>query len=299
MVAMGFTIPVYAGNAAPGQTQATPPEIKSYDPIPAGWNIKIGLPGTLSVGAEYCTQSGECQIVGYDIEHLISACQGTPDAEPCLKARIPVEVLASNLNGSIIVRLKGRNYAVGGTQWDEREPDGSFIGGPVSVIYQGVNIPLQLYKPPTAVSVTPGTPIVIEGSCTASSYYVEGPDDRLPLKPYPQLNCDSVVISLVNDRMSVQFMEGKSPSLGFSGTNASLELLDAARKWGSNFIQNIAPGGTLDLTVDRVYLKSGSTTNVNRFSYCEFSQMKISCVMQFNDTPLHLYRQSAVSFVIK
>jgi hypothetical protein len=33
---------------------------------------------------------------------------------------------------------------VGGPQWEHREPDGSFIGGPVSVIYQGANMPLRL-----------------------------------------------------------------------------------------------------------------------------------------------------------
>lgn len=125
-----------------------------YNPIPAGWNIKIGLPGTLSVGAEYCTQSGKCQWVGDDIVGFsiggtavggIQGCQGMPDASPCLKARVPVEVLAASPNGSVIVRLRGKNYAVSGVQWFKREPDGSFIGGPVSVVYQGASIPLQIY----------------------------------------------------------------------------------------------------------------------------------------------------------
>jgi hypothetical protein len=115
-----------------------------YDPIPEAWSIKIGLPGTLSVGAEYCTQSGKCQDVGEGTVGLIQQCQETPDAEPCLKARIPVQVLASSPNGRVIVRLNGRNYAVGGIQWEHREPDGSSIGGPVSVIYQGASIPLRL-----------------------------------------------------------------------------------------------------------------------------------------------------------
>jgi uncharacterized protein len=136
--------------------QAAPPETKSYDPIPEGWNIKIALPGTLSVGAEYCTQSGKCKYVGDDIAGFrigqtpvggIQGCQSLPDAEPCLKARIPVEVLAKSPAGSVIVRLNGQNYAVSGLQWYKREPDGSYIGGPVSVIYQGASVPLQLYRP--------------------------------------------------------------------------------------------------------------------------------------------------------
>ncbi len=127
---------------------------KSYDPIPPAWNIKIGLPGTLSVGAEYCTQSGKCESVGNDIVGFtigetavggIQGCQSTPDAEPCLKARIPVEVLAASRNGSVIVRLHEKNYGVGGMSWYKQEPDGSYIGGPVSVIYQGVSMPLQMY----------------------------------------------------------------------------------------------------------------------------------------------------------
>lgn len=128
--------------AAP-DASAEPPDA-SYDPIPEAWSIKIGLPGTLSVGAEYCTQSGKCHDVGEGTVGFIQQCQETPDAEPCLKARIPVQVLASSQNGSVIVRLNGRNYAVGGIQWEHREPDGSSIGGPVSVIYQGASIPLRL-----------------------------------------------------------------------------------------------------------------------------------------------------------
>lgn len=129
---------------------------KSYDPIPPGWNIKIGLPGTLSVGAQYCTEFGKCKFVGDDIVGLtiggtavggVQGCQQMPDAEPCLKARIPVEVLAMASTGVPIVRLNGINYAVSGMNWYKKEPDGSYIGGPVSVIYQGVSLPLQMYHP--------------------------------------------------------------------------------------------------------------------------------------------------------
>jgi hypothetical protein len=125
-----------------------------YDPIPPGWSIKINLRGTLSVGAEYCTQMGQCKYVGDDIDGFsiggtpvggIQGCQSLPDAEPCLRARIPVFVLAASEAGSIIVRLNGKNYAVGGTQWYKREPDGRCIGGPVSVVNHGVNIPASLF----------------------------------------------------------------------------------------------------------------------------------------------------------
>jgi len=129
-----------SSQSAPGAST----EPSSYDPIPGGWNIKIDLPGTLSVGAEYCTQSGNCQYVGQGNIGLLQVCQETPDAGACLKARVPVQVLASSPNGSVIVRLNGRNYGVAGVQWEHREPDGSSIGGPVSVIYQGASIPLRL-----------------------------------------------------------------------------------------------------------------------------------------------------------
>src|ERR1700688_1021470 len=96
-----------------------------YDPIPKGWNIKINLPGALSVGAEYCTEMGKCQYVGNDIVGFkmggtavggIQGCQSRPDAEPCMRARIPVQVLAASPAGSVIVRLKDKNYAGGGVQ---------------------------------------------------------------------------------------------------------------------------------------------------------------------------------------
>lgn len=127
-----------------------------YDPIPKAWSIKIGLPGTLSVGAEYCTEMGNCQFVGSNIVGFsiggtavggVQGCQSMPESEPCLKARIPVDVLASTPTGSVIVRLNGNNYAVGGVQWVKRERDGSLIGGPVSVIYQGVSTPLVCAAP--------------------------------------------------------------------------------------------------------------------------------------------------------
>jgi hypothetical protein len=113
---------------------------KSYEPIPPAWNIKIGLPGILLVGAQYCTQSGKCESVGNDIVGLtiggtavggIQGCQAMPDTEPCLKARIPVEVLAMSPRGSVIVRLHEKNYGVGGQS--------------VYILYKGVSMPLDLY----------------------------------------------------------------------------------------------------------------------------------------------------------
>ena len=70
--------------------QAAPRETKSYDPIPEAWSIKVGLSGTLSVGAEYCTESGKCQYVGesgvgYRGE-FTQGCLRMPDAEACVKA---------------------------------------------------------------------------------------------------------------------------------------------------------------------------------------------------------------------
>lgn len=85
---------------------------KSYDPIPPGWNRKIGLPGTLDVGVEYCTQSGQCKTV---------------------KAKMPVEVLASAPTGTVIVRIEGKNYGLGN------------FGNGVEVSYQGVSMSLMEY----------------------------------------------------------------------------------------------------------------------------------------------------------
>lgn len=137
--------------------QAKPPlttNEKSYDPIPPAWNIKIGLPGILSAGARYCTEFGKCEVVGNDIVGLtidgnavdgVKGCQLMPDADPCLKARIPVEILAESPSGVAIVRLKDENYAVTGSTLYRKGPDGSFYQDGVFVIYQGKSIPLQLY----------------------------------------------------------------------------------------------------------------------------------------------------------
>jgi hypothetical protein len=124
-VVIGALFPVMAGD---------------YEPIPKGWDIKVGLPGTLLVGAQFCTQSGKCQLVGDDIVGFtiggtavggVQGCRAMPGAEPCLKAELPVLVLAESLAGSVIVRLMGKNYA---TSKDF-----------VSVVYRGVRMLLMKY----------------------------------------------------------------------------------------------------------------------------------------------------------
>lgn len=120
--------------------QVRPPAPKSYDPIPKAWNTEtIDLPGTLAVGTEYCTQQGECKFVGGEVAGLAQTCLETPNAEPCLKARIPVEILVPG-----IVRLNGRNYAVSRNTWNTTEPDGSITGS--GVIYHGAAISWDQYK---------------------------------------------------------------------------------------------------------------------------------------------------------
>ena len=125
-----------------------------YDPIPRAWSTHIDKPGWLAVGAEYCTQSGKCRWVGEDMVGAtiggqpvigVQACQQLPDAAPCMQARLPVQVLASSPAGAVIVRLAGRNYAVSGTDWYKKLPDGSILGGPVMVVDGATSLPLQLW----------------------------------------------------------------------------------------------------------------------------------------------------------
>ena len=92
----------------------------SYEPVPKGWSRKIDLPGQLLVGSEYRTQDGKCSFVGSDQPDAIlttgtripffQACQMNQRAAPFVAARVPVQVLAKSPAGSVIVRLKGKNY---------------------------------------------------------------------------------------------------------------------------------------------------------------------------------------------
>jgi hypothetical protein len=135
-----------------------------YNPIPKGWNIKIELPGILSVGAEYCTQSGVCHFVGAAQDCTVEPpapqdpCHktGVPLGSNCVPRKVcqlsaasgvemPVYVLAESQAGSVIVRVQNKNYA---TPKDH-----------VSVVFHGVRIPLmkygQCYSPGTHVTVAP------------------------------------------------------------------------------------------------------------------------------------------------
>jgi hypothetical protein len=135
-----------------------------YDPVPKGWNIRINLPGILSVGAEYCTESGVCHFVGAQQDCVL---EPPPPQDPCHKRGVPlgsgcvaqkvchpgaapgvdlpVSVLAESLAGSVIVRIQEKNYSTGKDH--------------LSVIYHGVRIPLmkydQCYSPGTHVIVAP------------------------------------------------------------------------------------------------------------------------------------------------
>jgi hypothetical protein len=154
-----------------------------YNPIPPGWSIKINLPGLLSASTEYCTQMGQCAWVGNDVigphgERCLGDLVGPrgevyprleQNSKTCLKARLPVQVLAvSPTTGVAIARLKGRNYAVAGSSWQKMqlEPDGSLIGGPVSVVYEGKSIPLHCF--------------LVAGPCPPTPHYSSAPGVEKP-----------------------------------------------------------------------------------------------------------------------
>jgi hypothetical protein len=123
------------------------PEVdSSYNPIPPAWSIKINMPGLLSAATEYCglTGRGDCAWVGNDVigphgERCLGDLVGPhgeryprleQNSETCLKARLPVQVLAISPTTDVsIVRLKGRNYTVAPSNWHKTqlEPDGSLV----------------------------------------------------------------------------------------------------------------------------------------------------------------------------
>lgn len=98
-----------------------------YEPIPKGWSIKIGLPGILSVGAEYCTEAGVCHFVGAAQDCVLEPAppqdpchkRGVPLGSNCVPQKIchpgvapgvdlPVSVLAESPAGSVIIACKKR-----------------------------------------------------------------------------------------------------------------------------------------------------------------------------------------------
>jgi hypothetical protein len=95
-----------------------------YETIPPAWTLHIDLPGRLQVGAQYCTAAGSCRTVGDDAAGFTTssgmpitaaqACQMSPKIPKCAELAIPVQVLAASPQGSVIVRLDGRNYAASG-----------------------------------------------------------------------------------------------------------------------------------------------------------------------------------------
>jgi hypothetical protein len=119
------------------------PKTKSYDPIPNNWK-KIDVPGLLPIETEYCTESGECHFVGEEVPGLLNTCQTTPAAERCLKARMPVQILAVSSGGLLIVSLNGRNYSIVLPRSGERLADGSSTAD-LLVIYHGKTMTAQAY----------------------------------------------------------------------------------------------------------------------------------------------------------
>lgn len=121
-------------------------ERPSYDPLPPAWNIPMNQPGWLAVGAQYCTQRGQCQVVGEGPGGLgpiplkgggtappSIGCRENPEYPACVSGRLPVQLLARSAANAVIVKLNGRNYAVGGMEWAYEKPDGTAIGGPIMV----------------------------------------------------------------------------------------------------------------------------------------------------------------------
>ena len=146
MLLLALPLAAEAGDPATPTNAAARAARPSYDPIPPGWNIPMNIPGWLSVGAEYCTQSGECKVVGEGSGGLgpiplkgggtappSIGCRENPEYPACISARVPVQLLARAPTGVVIVRLNDRNYAIGGLAWAYERPDGTAIGGPIMV----------------------------------------------------------------------------------------------------------------------------------------------------------------------
>jgi hypothetical protein len=72
--------------------------VSAQEHDPKTWGVQINLPGTLSAYAQYCTRSGKCDwVIARTPQGDILGCYEKRDSELCLKARIPVQVLAISL----------------------------------------------------------------------------------------------------------------------------------------------------------------------------------------------------------
>jgi hypothetical protein len=152
MRVLAFVVLIFSFARAPATGRAP----ASYEPLPPAWNISMNIPGWLSVGAEYCTQSGECKVIGEGPGGLPPipmpgggtappsiGCRENPEYPLCISGRVPIQILARSQLGSVIVRMNGRNYAIAGIAWSFERPDGSSIGGPIMVKSDGEILPLQ------------------------------------------------------------------------------------------------------------------------------------------------------------
>ena len=119
----------------------------------------MDVPGWLSVGAEYCTQSRECKTVGEGPDGLDPiplqgggtappsiGCRENPEYAACIAARVPVR--------------NGRNYAIGGL---DVGPIGIGVFIAPSVPYSSADLsrtpeiffPVRIGKTPNGI-LTPG-----------------------------------------------------------------------------------------------------------------------------------------------
>ena len=129
-------------------------ERNSYDPIPRTWSLVLNRPGWLVVGTRYCTQSGECRVVGEELGAIPLGggrsappqvgCRLNPDHPTCVNGRVLVQLLAqAPPMESIIVKMNGRNFNVANDAWSLEHNDGSAVGGPIMIEERGEWIPLH------------------------------------------------------------------------------------------------------------------------------------------------------------
>ncbi len=149
--AVASAITQRAANAVPSTARELG---ASYDPLPPNWNVVLNRQGWLSVGAQYCTQRGECKVIGENLGPIPLGdgrtappqigCRVNPDYPACVSGRVPVQLLVQAPGmGPVIVRMNDKNYAVGSPPWAAEKSDGSAIGGPIMVEESGELLPLH------------------------------------------------------------------------------------------------------------------------------------------------------------